>query len=182
MPDEIIIKQCSPTLAGIKTANLFPVDYTTEHELINDLRNLNNRLSSKGLRIIPVKYSNKKALIYIYRPSKLLRDLSNPEAVEILSAMDYPVNSPEKCIAKLMTKLRLEDSFPHEIGLFLGYPPEDVKGFIENKTNCKCVGFWKVYGDVQKANTTFNLYRKCSGIYYDCWQQGRTIEKLSVAV
>ena len=25
------------------------------------------------------------------------------------------------------------DEFPHDIGLFLGYPPEDVLGFITNK-------------------------------------------------
>ena len=38
--------------------------------------------------------------------------------------------------------------FPHEIGIFLGYPLADVAGFIRNKgRNCKCIGTWKVYGD-----------------------------------
>ena len=31
--------------------------------------------------------------------------------------------------------------FPHEVGLFLGYPPEDVKGFIDHRANnFKCAG------------------------------------------
>lgn len=42
--------------------------------------------------------------------------------------------------------------FPHEVGLFLGYPPEDVEGFIENKArSCKITGYWKVYSDEEKA-------------------------------
>ena len=31
--------------------------------------------------------------------------------------------------------------FPHEVGLFLSYPPEDVKGFIDHRANdFKCAG------------------------------------------
>ena len=38
--------------------------------------------------------------------------------------------------------------FPHEVGLFLSYPPEDVKGFIAHRANdFKCAGLWKVYGN-----------------------------------
>ncbi len=29
--------------------------------------------------------------------------------------------------------------FPHEIGLLLGYPPEDVIGFIENRGQIHCI-------------------------------------------
>lgn len=53
-------------------------------------------------------------------------------------------------------KLQSAPDFPHEIGLFLGYPAEDVKGFIENKAACsKCSGCWKVYGDEQAARILF---------------------------
>ena len=41
----------------------------------------------------------------------------------------------------------------------LGYPAEDVQGFIENETKeCKCVGCWNVYGDVEQAQKKFELY------------------------
>ena len=43
----------------------------------------------------------------------------------------------------------------------LGYPAEDVQGFIENETKeCKCVGCWKVYGDVNAARITFDRYNQ----------------------
>ena len=53
-----------------------------------------------------------------------------------------------------MQRLGQAAEFPHEIGLFLGYPPEDVQGFLENRL-CKCVGCWKVYGDEQAAQNGF---------------------------
>lgn len=50
--------------------------------------------------------------------------------------------------------------FPHEVGLFLSYPPEDVKGFIDHRTNnFKCAGLWKVYGDEEKARSLFAKYK-----------------------
>ncbi|MBQ7128480.1 MAG: DUF3793 family protein, partial [Clostridia bacterium] len=73
--------------------------------------------------------------------------------------------------------------FPHEVGLFLGYPPEDVKGFIENNAKCsKCVGCWKVYGDEEKAKKCFENYKKCTRIYKELYLKGKTIERLTVAV
>ena len=73
--------------------------------------------------------------------------------------------------------------FPHEVGLFLGYPPEDVKGFIDHRANgFKCAGLWKVYGDEKKARSLFEKYRKCTEIYCALWQSGLKLEQLAVAV
>ena len=37
------------------------------------------------------------------------------------------------------------------MGLFLSYPPEDVKGFIDHRANdFKYAGLWKAYGDEEK--------------------------------
>ena len=53
--------------------------------------------------------------------------------------------------------------FPHEIGLFLGYPPEDVAGFIRHQgSHYKLCGKWKVYGDVERAKALFCEYDRCS--------------------
>lgn len=50
--------------------------------------------------------------------------------------------------------------FPHEVGLFLSYPPEDVKGFIAHRANdFKCAGLWKVYGNEEKARSLFAKYK-----------------------
>ena len=73
--------------------------------------------------------------------------------------------------------------FPHEVGLFLSYPPEDVKGFIDHRANdFKCAGLWKVYGDEEKARSLFAKYKKCTEIYCTLWQSGSKLEQLAVAV
>ena len=51
---------------------------------------------------------------------------------------------PEQCLARLIERLKDADEFPHEIGLFLGYPPEDVEGFIQEPNGQKYTGIWKV--------------------------------------
>ena len=87
-----------------------------------------------------------------------------------------------RCIVQLVKKLRSESSFPHEIGLFLGYPPEDVCGFIENKAeDCKCVGCWKVYGDADKAQLLFDKYKKCTQLCRSLFAKGCTLDKLAVS-
>lgn len=81
-----------------------------------------------------------------------------------------------------MAHLRQDAEFPHEIGLFLGYPPEDVQGFMENKAaRHKLAGCWKVYGDVDAAQQTFARYKKCTRVYLDQWRRGATLERLTVS-
>ncbi len=179
MIDEMVIRHCAPTLAGLKTANMFNCDYETEEEMKQEIRFLNRRLSGKGIFAVPLRYSKRSALIYICRPDKLRADLTDSKAKHILETQGYGSDIPGCCIARLMKRLA-EEEFPHEIGLFLGYPPEDVSGFIEKKA-CKHCGFWKVYGDVDKAKKTFAKYRKCMNIYLDQWQSGQPMERLTVA-
>ena len=73
--------------------------------------------------------------------------------------------------------------FPHEVGLFLSYPPEDVQGFIDHRAmDFKCAGLWKVYGDQQRAQALFDRFRRCTQRYCALWQTGLRLEQLAVAV
>lgn len=48
--------------------------------------------------------------------------------------------------------------FPHEMGLLLGYPVEDVVGFVDNKgKNFLYSGYWKVYKNMKEK---VKLFRK----------------------
>ena len=182
MSEKLIIDHCSPTLAGIKTANLFNCPCENRKELNDTLRELNTRFVPKGLRIVPVKYMENRALIYIYRPEKLKSDLENAEADALLREKHYPTGNADKCVAELVRRFRSQGGFPHEIGLFLSYPPEDVLGFIHNKAgNHKCLGCWKVYGNEQEARSIFEKYNLCSKTYFQQWKEGKSIEQLTVA-
>lgn len=183
MSDEMIIRHCSPTLAGLKTGNIFNCPYDDKEELYAAVRSLNQRLASKGVRVVPLKMTKDRVLLYIYRPDRLKNDLAVSEAIHILKEYGYMANNSGKCIVRLSKRLKEAEEFPHEIGLFLGYPPEDVRGFIDNHAaGYKCIGCWKVYGDEQSARRQFEKYKKCTDVYCSQWANGKSIERLTVAV
>lgn len=182
MSEGYLIRNCSPTLAGLKTASLFTCPYVCREELLTSLRQMNRRLRSKGLRLVPLRFSEKNALLYLYRPSRLTADMHCPLAHRLLTEKGYDTVSCHRCVAQLRQRLDQQADFPHEIGLFLGYPPEDVQGFMElGPDRCKCTGCWKVYSDVESAQKKFAQYKKCTRVYCQQWENGRDIERLTVA-
>ena len=183
MSEETVIRQCAPTLAGIKTGSLFSCQCEDKNELKDQIRSFNQKYVSRGLCLIPLNYSGKRALIYLYRPAGLRRDLEDNLARQMLKEEGYPCAAPELCITTLIRKLKAENGFPHEIGLFLSYPPEDVKGFIDNHAcGFKYSGMWKVYGDINKALDMFRRFKHCTEIYCRMWEAGAGMDQLAVAV
>lgn len=183
MSDELIVRHCSPTLAGLKTGNMLMVKFETSQQLNTDISLINRRLGGRGLRMIPLHMDESicRALIYLYRPDKLAKDLADENTRKILEEAGYPYTSPARCVRTLVKRFSEHNDFPHEIGLFLGYPPVDVMGFIQNEArNCKCVGFWKVYGDPKEAQKTFCKYRKCTRLFCKQIASGRPMEQLTV--
>ena len=181
MSEEILVKQGAPTLAGIKTGSLFPCPYESKQTLMKDVRKLNQILVPKGLCLLPLHLAEKRALLYLYRPRELERDLTDQMAAEVLRKAGYPPLNSERCVVRLIQRLAEEKEFPHEIGLFLSYPPEDVRGFIENKAcRFKCAGLWKVYGDEERAKELFRQYKRCTDRCCALWRAGSGLAQLAV--
>lgn len=178
MSEELIVRHCAPTLANLKTGSLFVCPIADKPSFFSSLRSLNELLVPKGLRALPLRIREYSALIYLYRPSRLKKDLEDPAAIKILQ--DHGYSCYGKCLPKLIERVRASEEFPHEIGLFLGYPPEDVQGFLDHRP-CKCSGCWKVYGDENRAKKTFDLYKKCERVYCQQLARGIDIKRLTVA-
>lgn len=180
MPEMQLIRHCAPTLAGIKTGNLVSVQYSDMDELENDLAEINRLFAEKGVKAVLLSYKDCRALIYLYRPAYLERDMRREETAKILMPCGYDCANAQACVDRLRKRIAQTEDFPHEIGLFLSYPPEDVRGFIDHRdTGCKMVGYWRVYSDEEYAKKTFDRYRKCTKIYKDLWQKGRTLNQLT---
>ena len=182
MSEEMVVRQAAPTLAGIKTGSLFPCPCAEKDVLLGEIRAFNRHYLSRGLCLLPLRFTEGKALLYLYRPAALRRDLRAQTAEALLADAGYPCGSCGRCVAQLVRRMRGSAEFPHEVGLFLSYPPEDVKGFIENRAaNAKCTGVWKVYGDEQQAQQTFDRYKKCTQTYCERWRSGVKLDRLAVA-
>ena len=184
LPEELVIQFCAPTLAGLKTASLFSCDCPSLAEVKERVRQLNRILVPKGLSALLLRcVGGRRALIYLYRPDRLEEDLSDERAAAILEGMGYTCADCTGCLVELVKRVRKQPEFPHEIGLFLGYPPEDVAGFIRHKGRCcKCVGCWKVYGDPEQARRRFEQYQRCTKAYYAFWRSGIPLGSLAVPV
>ena len=182
MSEELVVRQCAPTLAGIKTGSLFSCPCDSPEELRQEVRRINRLLAGKGLCLLPLRFDGSRALLYLYRPSRLRQDLEDAEAVRLLEESGYPCHSAGQCVACLIRRLRESEEFPHEIGVFLGYPLDDVKGFIRHKgrdyTFCGC---WKCYGDPQAARRRFERYRRCTAVLRRRYAEGTPITQLIVA-
>lgn len=161
-----------------------PHPYDSKEQVYRDIREIIRRLIPKGLCLIPLRFTEKNVLLYLYRPGmaaarSLRRDSLRSPARDGLHTLRL-----RRCLAQLMRRMQQADSeFPHEVGLFLSYPPEDVKGFINNEAaNYKYIGLWKVYGDEEGAKRTFARYKKCTELYCKLWQSGSSLEQLAVAI
>ena len=86
--------------------------------------------------------------------------------------------SVTEALDTLARRMRKSD-FPHEVGVFLGYPLADVKGFIHSpKEGLKLCGYWKVYGDVQSAAKKFDRYKRCSECICRRMESGESLAKI----
>lgn len=97
-------------------------------------------------------------------------------------ATSIALSAFETC-KKLKAHVESCPSIPHEIGLFLGYPPEDVKGFIEkNAMEYKCKGYFKVYSDEERAKCLFSEYSKCRARNLEKYRNGaKLIDLIAIA-
>lgn len=112
-------------------------------------------------------------LLFCYHKELLQETLCQSKG-NILMSGYASTEKLEDALGILMDKLKRYHTehqiFPHEVGIFLGYPLWDVEGFIQNHgQNYKLIGYWKVYDDVIGAIRKFQEYdrrkRQAVGIF-----------------
>lgn len=179
MFEVLLIRHCAPVLAGLKTANMFSC--SVDDEPVGEKAAMwNKELEPRGVKIEVLKSERNHSLVYVYRKSKLQNDLMNGVSKAFLNKYGYEYSDIDTAIAQLKKRV-VFCTFPHEIGIFLGYPIGDIIGFIENKgCNYKLCGFWKVYCNEECAAKCFERYKKCFAVYNRLFENGRKINDMTV--
>jgi hypothetical protein len=178
----LLVRHCSPTLAGIKTGSLFNCGTERREHSEACIRQWNQVLNPRGVALTILRQDKERNLVYVFRPGKLKSDFACVGVREFLAVFHYDCADLDSCLRRLKERLMQRASFPHEIGLFLGYPLCDVRGFIENSgRNCKCCGLWKVYRNECETVRLFEKCEQCTRIYSRCLQKGLSIQRLTVA-
>ena len=174
---------CAATLLGEKSASLVSLPREECARIGLQLREYNRQLGPKGLVFTLLCACRRRLLLLVYRPAMLERELAAPQAAAMLEQLGYPMGENLRAkLNRLQARFAEGGGFPHEIGLFLSYPPEDVKGFVDNRARSyKCAGLWKVYSDEARARRLFTRFKRCTDTYCKLWQAGATIDQLAVA-
>ena len=175
-----LVEHCAPTMAGMKPGSLFCLQAAAE-EVAAWVAECDENLADRGLRLRLVRSSSCGQLVYVYRENQLQESLKTKEIADFLRRYGYEDDRVEVCLDRLTERLK-EQEFPHEIGIFLGYPLHDVEGFIRHGgRNYCCQGCWKVYECRRQAEETFARYHKCKRVYRACHQAGTSLRRLTVA-
>ena len=97
MSEETIVRQAAPTLAGIKTGSMFPYRFENHAELLEDIRAFNRVLVPRGMCLLLLRVMEKSALLYLYRPQSLEKDLKDHISQELLQESGYASESCAAC-------------------------------------------------------------------------------------
>jgi hypothetical protein len=109
--------------------------------------------------------TEEKIGVLLFHRDGLEHYLGKQQVKEMLTQAGY-VDLSLGCVLKELSVryrgyMEGKNDFPHEMGLLLGYPTEDVKGFIAHQGNdCLCVGYWKVYANKEKKLKLFEGFEK----------------------
>lgn len=176
--DNLIVRHCSPTLAGIKPSSLFTCHHNKNCNISKCVSNWNRALNNSGIFVKALKHTDNYSLIYLYRKDLLQLEISDCLNAQFLKEYGYKCDTVDNCLSCLVKRLNNE-AFPHEIGIFLGYPLEDVKAFILNagSSYLEC-GCWKAYSNSSKAREKFALFNLCTRTYCKKFAEGYTLTKL----
>ena len=181
--EAVLVRQCAPTLAGMKPGSIFCFNHSPLEVSRQKVCQWNKQLAPFGLtvQILLERPGSSSVIVFVYRRDRLEQMLSDDAYQSFLAQAGYERTNLDGLLEQLSYRLRTQPEFPHEIGVFLGYPLRDVIGFIENHgRNFTCCGFWKSYGDPAEMQVCFACYRRCIQTYVAMFEQGIPIERLAV--
>ena len=146
-----LLKGLGATILGVKPAEL--KNFSSQQRNYRAWKNYKQLLLFAQFKAVKIKESDQRTKILFYHRSALDNWLANQQRLKILQELGYPKEySLPSYLDFLVAKLRRYETddaqFPHELGIFLGYPLKDVLGFMDY-VNLEFTeqSEWKIYGN-----------------------------------
>lgn len=164
----------SPVITGIKPASTLTLrnckkrlrDYWEESK--EELLHIYN------LDYIELERNKDRLILLVYDRENLASHLNIDENKILLNNFGYRQKEDLDSSLLYLKKRVSSQAFPHESGIFLGIPWEDVEGFIK-KEDSIYDGFWKVYQDLDRYKLIFRLYNESKKIYINNYFAGQEL-------
>lgn len=149
--------QCAPLITGLKVSNLLIISKGNEEVV----KRILNRTGISYYRLIQTRT---KTTFLLFRRNELEEFLSDENVRNVLMKAGYKSLQIDKILRTFSLRyeayIQGDKSFPHEMGLLLGYPVEDVVGFVENNgKNFLYSGYWKVYENQKAKVKLFDKFK-----------------------
>ena len=174
--DETIIHCSAPALCGIKPANLFSMSAENFFEGRKRLLKWQGDFCKSKRYFVPLKKGDSRFLFFVYDKNLLEKVILDENNAAYLSQKGYSFSRGlNGILSELLHRLMFQPDFPHEVGLFLGYPLEDVVGFEKDSSAFCYSGFWKVYSNRDEAERKMKLYKSCSEICMKWLDEGLSV-------
>lgn len=172
--------QCAPLIAGLKISNLLNI-------LKTEVYKLKPFIESLTLCAYPLYQTDEKVTLLLFNKGQLENFMASPAILQLLSRRGYTNLTLGHILSRLSQRyseyMEKRGEFPHEMGVLLGYPIEDVIGFIENNgKNFLYLGYWKVYDNVPEKIRLFASYEKAKEEILRQISYGRTIEEIAKTI
>ncbi len=152
---KLVVYTVAPVLQKAKPAELVMLDKKKFGRLW-----INNKIALlKKLRLCcrELRRSEQSISLLFYDPTLLRCTLCRQGCRSLLTELGYCETASVKGLLGRLESRLGKDNFPHEIGLFLGYPEDDVRGFIQCKGHhYQACRYWKVYSDHKAALEKFH--------------------------
>lgn len=171
---------CAPTLRGLKAASMVAFSGQASELVEVWFKRYQQCFMKNGLRFLVLREQKRHVLVLLYRPEVMARLLRRQNAQAILKRCGYgPRASLDQLLHQLWQRFQQDKGVPHEIGLFLGYPPHDVAGFIRHQGhNYIFSGFWKVYDNELAVRQLFLIYQNCTEQFCQELEKGTSLQSM----
>lgn len=153
-----IARSAGPTIAKEKASSL--ITFSNNNRNLQSIwEQFKSTVEEKlDINYFELKKDKTSTIVLFYNEKKLDSILKEEKNIQFLKRFGY-VNDMKLVDALILLSKRFENLCPHEIGIFLGYPVDDVAFFIDcPNEKCKMVGYWKVYHDIEEAKSIFKKY------------------------
>ena len=149
-----------------------------------ELARISIKLHNTNISLIILCTCKKRHLVMVYRAKELEEYLKNKDVGNYLREFGYRRDDFISNLIRLHQRMngfynKIKE-FPHEVGVFLGYPICDIKGFLENKGERYLhSGYWKIYGNLEETREKFLSYDKAREIAIDEFLAGNRLENIA---
>lgn len=148
----------APTIKGKKPSSLMSFNTQGKNTMSLWRRYGREVCELFELHHFELKNGNNGIVVLFYRKNMLEQHINQRCNQPFLKSRGYGFTDDLDEKLEIL-KQRFEKLCPHEVGIFLGIPVEDVEGFIDHKgKNYLLCRYWKVYGDPQCAEVLFKDY------------------------